>query len=121
MSYVPNPASGQAQPIYQAEPEAVEVLKKCTEKLHHVCMKHLNRPVRVQTVHGQSHEGVIVHVDAQHLYLQINAEPARSYYRSLSPYGYGYGYPGYYPGYNPYYNTILPLALFNLLTISLLY
>lgn len=106
------PHAQQPQPIYELEANALEVMSKCKEKIHHVCSKHLHKHIRVQTVHGQFHEGILVHIDNYHIYLQM----LPGYSRSLLP-----GPYPYYPLYNPYYsNVILPLALFDLLTIALL-
>ncbi|WP_019536031.1 hypothetical protein [Paenibacillus ginsengihumi] len=114
------PHSVQPQTVYQLEPEVSEAIHRCKENARQACQKHMYRHVRVQTVDHQYHDGVIVHVDDRYVYLQIAQAPNPAHYRVI-PYGYPYPYP--YPafGYNPYYSTILPLVLFDLLTISLLY
>ncbi|AFH60672.1 hypothetical protein ACVNS2_08450 [Paenibacillus caseinilyticus] len=99
------------QAIYEADSSFIDTLNKYRERILNVCTEHLHKPVRVHTTHGQHHEGIIVHIDAYHIYLQL--PPGHS--RALIPGPYGY------PPYNPYYNNvILPLALFDLLAISLL-
>ncbi|MGF9714897.1 MULTISPECIES: hypothetical protein [Paenibacillus] len=105
------PHAGQQQPIYELEANALEVIGKCKEKLLHVCSQHVHKPVRVQTVHGQTFDGIIVHVDNHHLYLQTL--PGHS--RALLP-----GPYPYFPYYSYYSNVILPLVLFDLLAITLL-
>lgn len=106
------PHAGQQQPIYELEANALEMMSKCKEKIHHICSHHMHKRVRIQTVHGQSHDGIIVHIDNYYIYLQML--PGHS--RALLP-----GPYPYYPAYNPYYSSvILPLALFDLLAISLL-
>lgn len=102
--------AGQPQPIYEMDANALEMLSKCKEKIHHVCSQHMHKPVRVQTVHGQYHDGIIVHIDSYYIYLQML--PGHS--RAILPGSYGY------PFYNPYSNVILPLVLFDLLAITLL-
>ncbi|MCZ8518357.1 MULTISPECIES: hypothetical protein [Paenibacillus] len=101
----------QPQAIYEADTTVIDTLHKCREQIHSICTQHLHKPVRVHTTHGQYHEGVIVHIDAYHIYLQLPPEHSRALFPG--PYG--------YPPFNPYYNNvILPLALFDLLTIALL-
>lgn len=81
------------------------------EDAYCICKLYMNRPVHLQTRHGQSHHGTIVHVDAEHVYLQLSGDAqsqARGFY---PPYGY-YGYGAQ--------NQIMTLALFDLLAITLL-
>lgn len=113
-----------SQLIYEANDEHVDMVKKIRETCHNLCSTHGHHPVRVQTVNGETYEGRIVHVDFYCLYLEVTPN-ARQF--PFSPYG-GYGYGGYGGygggyggGYNPYYSTVMPLVLFDLLTISLLY
>lgn len=73
---------------------------------HSVCKSCLNRRVRIETRYGDSYEGQIVHVDDHYVYLQVDEADARAFLPQ---------------SYNPFFNqTVLPLVLFNLLTISLL-
>ncbi|ULO09617.1 acetyl-CoA acetyltransferase [Paenibacillus sp. 19GGS1-52] len=108
--------------IYQADPAVIQHLHGVRESLHHSCKPYLNHKVKVQTVEGQVHEGVIAGVDNKHLYLSVTVTPemARGYY---NPYYKPYPTPypgGPYPG-SPYNNNvILPLVLFELLAISLI-
>ncbi|MCZ8513433.1 hypothetical protein O9H85_13535 [Paenibacillus filicis] len=104
------PYSGQPQMIYQLESEHADLFHKCRERIHTVCIEHLHKRVRIQTVHGQTHDGILVHIDSYHIYLQMMP----GYSRALMPYGYGYGYSPYSS------NVILPLVLFDLLTIALI-
>lgn len=88
--------------IYKANPQFVEMVRKVREDCRSICSGHMNRPVRVETIDGHVYEGRIVHADRHCLYLETAPE-TRGYF------------------YNPYYSTILPLVLFDLLAITLLY
>ncbi|MFC3771860.1 hypothetical protein [Paenibacillus sp. GCM10012303] len=82
------------------------------EDAYCICKLYMNRPVQLQTRDGQTHHGTIVHVDSEHVYLQLSGDAngqARNFY---PPYGYGYGYGAQ--------NQIMTLALFDLLAITLL-
>lgn len=95
--------------IYQAKPECHQVVSEAREHAYHVCIRHLNRPVRVQRMNGQYLDGTIVHVDTEHVYLLVAGQPewTRGFFNP------------FYGGY-AYNNVILPLVLFDLLTITLL-
>ncbi|WP_409340411.1 hypothetical protein [Paenibacillus sp. MBLB4367] len=101
---------------------------------YHTCNRYMNRRVSVITVDGRRHEGVIVGVDEQNVYLDTSEAPG---YRAetlstkrkkarTSGFGYGYGYDNGYGYGNGYGNgfgfggAILPLALFSLLAIALI-
>jgi hypothetical protein len=99
------------QVIYRADPNIAAAVKKLREKAGIACRKCLNRHVRVQTISGQIYEGMIVNADEHHVYLNVAANQAHT--RQFFPYG--------SPYYNPYYSTILPLVLYDLLVISLLF
>ncbi|ASA22355.1 hypothetical protein [Paenibacillus donghaensis] len=109
--------------IYQADPAVIRHLHGVRESLHHSCKPYLNHKVRVQTLEGQVHEGMIAGVDNKHLFLTVTVteEMQRGYY---NPYYKPYPTPypgGPYPGYPyPASNVILPLVLFELLAISLI-
>jgi hypothetical protein len=98
----------QEQVVYQAEPGFVQTLQSIRINIHGLCGMYKSRMVRVQTVDGMTHEGIIVHVDARHLYLSV------SQMGHQRAFGYPYG-GGYY-----YNNVILPLVLYELLLITLL-
>lgn len=86
------------------------------EDAYCICKLYMNRPVRLQTRNGQTHDGIIVHVDADHVHLQPHAAAApqtRGFYPYPTPYGPG---PGFYGA----GNAITTLALFDLLAITLL-
>lgn len=102
-------ANAQAAVIYQAEPMVVQALSDCRRKLHHICGQHIHRRVQVRMDNGQTYVGTIAGFDDQFLYLNVSGGEMRP--------------PVYYPfaGFVPYSSSILPLVLFNLLTISLLY
>jgi hypothetical protein len=126
--------------IYKAEKEVVDVLHRTREKIASCCRPYLNRPVRIQTIDGETHECMIVDIDRHHLYVQPlqQAHTHGDMFRPHTPYG--AGYPGVYPG-NPYVpgqygpgpfgpygpygpspaaGVVLPLALYSLLAIALL-
>lgn len=93
--------------IYQMEPAMVEKLHHMKQHIHGICKKHMHRPVRVHTTHGQTFEGHIVHVDDNMLYLKPLPGHVRGFYNPIAQQQYAN-------------NVILPLVLFNLLTIALL-
>lgn len=113
----------QATVIYQADPTLVQHLHGVRDSLHHCCKQHLNQMVKVQTIDGQVHEGMIAGIDSKNLFLSvtITTESVRGFYNP-----YYKPYPGYYPGPGYPYpgpvnnNVILPLVLFELLAISLI-
>ncbi|QWU14501.1 hypothetical protein SAMN04487895_106365 [Paenibacillus sophorae] len=108
--------SGPQTLIYQADPTALHHVKKVRESMHGSLKPYINRKVRIQTIDGVTHEGMISGIDEGHLYLTMQASgpSMRGYYNPYYP-----PYPYYYPV-NPIGNVILPLVLYNLLAISLL-
>ncbi|MFD1773493.1 hypothetical protein [Paenibacillus rhizophilus] len=92
----------QQQVLYQAEPSSVQTLKSIQDRTHHICKTYINRRVRIQTLSGHVHEGVIVGCDDRLLYLRISK-------------------PGIHRAfYGPSDEAILTLVLFELLVIVLL-
>lgn len=71
------------------------------------CLRCKNRRVRILTLDGQQHEGTIVNVDRDNVYLHTG-QRGNVYTSAFSPYGYGHG------------NSILTLSLFTLLAIALI-
>jgi len=117
---------GQQSVIYQADPEVIQHMHGVRETLHQSCKPYMNHNVKVQTMDGQMHEGMISGLDNKHLYLTVTVtqEMSRGFYNP-----YYKPYPTYYPGYHPgypygygygYNNVILPLALFDLLAVALI-
>lgn len=104
-----------AQAVYEADASMMQTVQYCRERIHHVCKQYMNHRVQVRTVQGQIYEGTLSGFDELHLYLDT----------SMPTYGNRQFFPGPYPTpylpYNPYYSTILPLVLFDLLAITLLY
>lgn len=99
--------------IYKANPQFVEMVDKTRKRCHSVCSKHFYQPVKVETMQGRVYEGRIVNVDQYHLYLEVTQPaPMRQFF---PPFGTPYGYA------SPYQSVILPLVLFDLLAITLLY
>ncbi|AHV95746.1 hypothetical protein [Paenibacillus sabinae] len=92
----------QQQVLYQADPSSVQTLKSIKDRTHHICRTYINRRVRIQTLSGHVHEGVIVGCDDRMLYLRVK-----------NP-----GHPRAF--YGPSDEAILTLVLFELLVIVLL-
>ncbi len=95
-----NPYEVKEQIVYQADPTWVQSIRAMKEKLHSIGSQYIGRYVRIQTIDGQQFEGTVVQVDRGLLYLNVNQN-------------FGYQRP-----YNP---AILPLVLYELLVITLLY
>ncbi|GAA3409924.1 hypothetical protein ACFFNY_31080 [Paenibacillus hodogayensis] len=88
------------------------------EDAYCICKLYMNRPVRLQTKSGHIYDGHIVHVDAEHVYLQPQGGTGATT-RGFFPYpgaGFGPG-PGFYGGGA---GAVQTLALFDLLAITLL-
>lgn len=89
--------------IFKADSETVEILRRTKEKIHQVCRPHLQRPVRVETIHGEVFEGMIVNIDNKHLYLQPSVGAAESMGPACGN-DMRQAYPGpYYPAYQAYW------------------
>jgi hypothetical protein len=99
--------------IYQADGRSAETLKSVRDHLQDLCRRHINHYVRVETMDGHAITGRIAGCDRGILYLAV---PGSGMTRTAwgSPYPYPYPQPGYY-------DVILPLVLYELLVISLLY
>ena len=102
--------------LYQCDPHMAQALKSHKEKAYESLKTAVNRKVRVHTAENQSLEGTIVGVDMKFLYICVETD-LRGFYPGYFPPSYGYPYPPF----NPYYNRILPLALFDLLAVGLLF
>ncbi|TMV46452.1 acetyl-CoA acetyltransferase [Paenibacillus mesophilus] len=100
----------QQQSVYQAEPALVQSVKSARDRIHEVARHCIHRPVQVQTMDGHVHVGVVVHVDDNHLYLRVSVrdDQTRGFFNPL------------YQA-SVYNDVILPLVLYNLLVITLLY
>ncbi|RKP53120.1 hypothetical protein D7Z26_15435 [Cohnella endophytica] len=96
-----NPAT-QERVLYQADPNVVTTLRSIRDRVYHITSTHVNRRVRVQSLDGNTYEGVIVHVDSRHVYLMV---PHPSVQRAF---------------FGPSEAAILTLVLFELLVIVLL-
>jgi hypothetical protein len=101
-------------PLYRADQNLLQNLKSIREQIRQFCIQHVNRKVRVETIDGHVYEGTIVDLDNGHLYLSV---PVSHELRGFFP----GSFPGFYPGDSYYNNVILPLVLYELLVISLLY
>lgn len=135
------------QNVYQADLESAQVIKNVHNQAYQVCSQYANEYVRIKILDGSSYEGVIVGLDNDHVYMEIEEDqpdispvhyrPYRCLSRCAPP-----PYPVYppfppfppyppYPVYEPVFPTynaprrrrrrrILPLSLFTLLSIVLL-
>ncbi|MBC8080093.1 MAG: hypothetical protein H7X86_07095 [Gorillibacterium sp.] len=103
--------------LVQNNAETLHAYKSMCSEMKHLCERYINQPVRVQTLNGQIHEGTIAHVDDSQLYLYVSKAPVTTRAYPYSPYPYPPYPPVPYPNYN---NMILPLALFDLLVLTLL-
>ncbi|WP_010272900.1 hypothetical protein [Paenibacillus senegalensis] len=95
--------------IYQANSATAQMLKKARDQVYHASRPYIQKPVRIQTIDGTIYEGVLVNLDQTHLYLSI---PQPSMENRVIDYRQPYSY---------YNNVILPLVLYELLVITLLY
>ncbi|MGO4184993.1 hypothetical protein AB4Z17_27885 [Paenibacillus sp. TAF43_2] len=85
------------------------------EEMYRFSRNNMNCRVRVRTRDGRCHEGVIVNVDRNNVYLRTSDRVRTSAYYGNgydNGYGYGYGY-GFGAG-------LLTLSLFSLLAIALI-
>ncbi|BBH22769.1 hypothetical protein Back11_41140 [Paenibacillus baekrokdamisoli] len=89
--------------IYQADAGHNNVIHNTRRKLHELCAGHMHRAIRVETVDGIVYEGMITHVDRCFLYL--HCVPVLGDGRAF---------------FNPN-SAIIPLVLYELLVITLLY
>jgi small nuclear ribonucleoprotein (snRNP)-like protein len=102
---------------------------------YHVCNSCINRKVSLHTVYGQRHEGVIVGVDEQNVYLDtaettlygevtISNKKAKKAKTSAFGFGRGFGFGREREfGFEREFGgrgSILTLALFDLLAIALI-
>lgn len=98
------------QVVYQAEPNWQHMAKHKRDAVMHALHPHMGRKVRITTIDGHTHEGVLINADGHHVYLHVDHH------------GYQPGYHGHHrPIYTPaQYNQIMTLVLFELLVILLL-
>jgi hypothetical protein len=98
------------QVVYQADPAAMQAVQGIQGRVHQLCGQLRNRMVRIEMRDGRVIEGAIVHADGDFLYIRVahNAYPGRSLFNPIAN-AYTYN------------NVILPLVLYNLLAITLLY
>jgi hypothetical protein len=61
--------TGGLTPLYKADAEWCDHVKKIRARMAHVCGQCMNRPVRVQTIDCRTYEGVVVGHDANYLHL----------------------------------------------------
>ncbi|NMO97013.1 hypothetical protein [Paenibacillus lemnae] len=100
------------QVVYQCDQHMAHTMKEQKAKMQQALQPAINRKVRVHTMDDEVLEGVILGYDKNFIYLSMEQTSPRAFFP----------YPGYYPPRPPFYpsNVILPLALFDLLTLTLL-
>lgn len=104
--------------LYQADAGLADHIAKVRDTLIPLCHQYRNHAVRVETIDGRSFEGVIVEIDAGHLYLQVSRQNRAFFPSPFTPFPSPYPF---FPQQQYYYNNvILPLVLFELLTIALI-
>ncbi|WP_054958562.1 hypothetical protein [Paenibacillus dakarensis] len=101
------------QVVYQCDSHFASCMQQHKEKVHHALKNAMHCRVRVHTADNEVIEGTVVGMDGRNVYLNLDSSDMRGFYPGFPP---PRPRPPFFPGYNP----ILPLALFNLLTISLL-
>ncbi|RKP47317.1 acetyl-CoA acetyltransferase [Cohnella endophytica] len=94
-----NPAAAAPAPLYKADTQWVDHVRKTRNKLADVSSQCMNRNVRVQTLDGHTYEGVVVGADQSYLHIMTGDA------RFFGPYA---------------SNAILTLVLYELLVITLL-
>lgn len=117
------------QVVYNADPTWLQTLVAVKNTLADIAVRCAGLPVRVQTLDGRTHEGILMGADGCHLYLHIGPTGAeQTGYPDPAYSGYpGYtGYPAGYPAPRAFFapvlsSAILPLVLYELLVITLLY
>jgi hypothetical protein len=92
----------QEQVLYQADPNAVTTLRSIRDRVYQISSTYIHRRVRVQTLDGNTYEGVIVHVDSKHVYIRVSHPSGQRAF------------------FGPSEAAILTLVLFELLVIVLL-
>lgn len=91
--------SDSPEQIYKADNQWSEQVRRTRQKLAGICGQCINRSVRVQTLDGQTYEGVVVGSDNSYLHLMTGDVRFFGSYAS---------------------NAILTLVLYELLVITLL-
>ncbi|WP_420871906.1 hypothetical protein [Cohnella rhizosphaerae] len=96
---------GATAPLYQCASHVHDTLKSVKDHMHGLCAQHAGKLARVETLEGDVFEGHLMHCDRGILYMNI--PDTRAFFPGPPV---PFGGPGF----------VLPLVLFNLLTISLL-
>lgn len=119
------------QVVYNADPSWLQTLVAVKNTLADITVRCAGLPVRVQTLDGRTHEGILMGADGCHLYLQVGSTGQEGYPYPADPgysgfTGYPAGYPTGYPASRAFFapvlsSAILPLVLYELLVITLLY
>ncbi|MEF2964630.1 hypothetical protein V3851_02210 [Paenibacillus sp. M1] len=93
------------QVLYQADNNLIQNLTSVRNHMHEICKRHMNHWIQVKTMDGQVITGRIMNFDKGLLYLAVPNQGAnRAFFGG--------------PSYN---DVILPLVLYELLVITLLY
>ncbi|MNR23603.1 hypothetical protein D3C85_1406320 [compost metagenome] len=77
----------------------------------HALHPHIGRKVRITTIDGHTHEGVLINADGHHVYIHMDHHG-----HGHHP-GHGHNRPIYTPA---QYNQLITLVLYELLVILLL-
>ncbi|WP_432776147.1 hypothetical protein AAFJ72_03975 [Brevibacillus gelatini] len=95
--------------LYQADVQTVSLIKDMRENVQNICKEHIEKKVRIEAIDGQVFEGVIVDIDDQNVYVEVDDPDAeedgyeieevasrKSHgdwdgYPNWTPYGYPYG------------------------------
>lgn len=102
------PAGYQQQLLYRADPNVIQTYKSTRDHLNNICRQHMNQRVRIETMDGQVITGRIVNSQGGLIYLAVSDQGGQRAFFG-SPYYYGAS------------EAILPLVLYELLVITLLY
>ncbi|BBI33829.1 hypothetical protein KCTCHS21_32280 [Cohnella abietis] len=92
----------QERVLYHADPNVVTTLRSIRDRVYQISSTHLNQRVHVQTLDGNTYEGVIVHVDSRHVCIRVSQPSGQRAF------------------FGPSEAAILTLVLFELLVIVLL-
>ncbi|EXX84600.1 acetyl-CoA acetyltransferase [Paenibacillus darwinianus] len=119
------------QVVYNADPSWLQTLVAVKTSLIDITTRCIGLSVRVQTIDGRTYDGVLMGADGCHVYLHVGRTEQSGYAYPAYPAFPGYaGYPaGYSPGFagnRAFFapvlsSAILPLVLYELLVITLLY
>ncbi|WP_084224720.1 hypothetical protein [Paenibacillus pectinilyticus] len=98
--------------LYQADGNYQHMMRQKRDTLMHAIHPHMGHKVRITTIDGHTHEGVLINSDGHHVYLHVDTHHGHNQ---------GHHQGQHRPIYTPaQYNQIITLVLFELLVILLL-